>query len=330
MVVATGCGDGSDGGASSDVPSLSGRVACDVTFGVTDDVGFATLDALVDYHRAPGGFVGEDAGVQCTRLISQTQTITRNHCDSEAGCLAGRRRTLLISVVRGYANIDGPVGLTRCRYEGDDAPRPDELKTISAHATAAGGLPVKLTVRATAIDCRATGPGSTTSTTSTTLPACEDLECPPGELCVRGECVPSGRYELEFSLTDAVEIGALQVEVAYDCASGSVVGEDELTECLPEPTLNAFASFNDRTPDDGSCTPVGEQHESFDQLGVAFVSAPGVTGPTRLFTCTFQSRGPSPAPQDFAVRVIDASTPALVPISPSPTVVVSEVRELVP
>ncbi len=330
-LLVSSCGDESTSGSPSDGPVLGEGVACDVTFGVTNDVDFRSVQLDVDYHRAPGGFVGEAASVRCSRLVRSAYLVATNQCDPERGCRAGRNRTLRLGLVIGQGVIDAPAGIAKCRFEGKAALRAGDLRVDLREFGVTEPRQSRPVAAVTGIECSETDGTVTTSTTSTTLSDCGEGGCEAGEFCLDGLCVPTSRYEIDFTLTDAVEFGALQLLIAYNWRAGSIVGENVATQCHANPSLHGLAGFNDWVPDGGG-VPV-PSHESFAdaQFAAAIVTgASGERGPVKLFTCLFQSFGAIPSADEFRVWVVDAADITLNPIVPPPTVAVSEVRPLVP
>ncbi len=325
-----GCGDESIGGPASDGPLLGEAVTCDVTFGVTNDVDFGAIDLGVDYHRARGSFVGEGPSVQCTRVVPGAFFVATNQCDLERGCMAGRNRTLWLVLGVGNGMIDAPTDIARCRFEGKAALHTGDLRVDLNDFRVAGLRHSRPAVAVTGIECSEADGTTTTSTTSTTLSDCGEGGCATGEFCLAGLCVPTTRYELDFTLTDAVEFGALGLRVAYDWRAGSIVGEGETTQCHANPSLNVFTAFNDWVPDAGGVFVPPHESLADAQFAAAVITASSVTGPEKLFTCLFQSFVTIPLPENFRVWSADATDSAFYPIEPLPTVVLSEVHPLAP
>lgn len=104
-----------------------------------------------------------------------------------------------------------------------------------------------------------------------------------------------------FELTDAVTVGALQIEVENKGA-GRFVGDADGVACE---TLieGALSSYN---------------HVSAEKtLKAAYVAVKGFTGPARFAQCKYDGTA---TPADFKVTLKDASTPDLTDVTPTPVV----------
>ncbi|MBI5506410.1 MAG: hypothetical protein HY899_16575 [Deltaproteobacteria bacterium] len=110
-----------------------------------------------------------------------------------------------------------------------------------------------------------------------------------------------GARTVAFELTDAITVGALQIEVEYK-GSGRLVGDADGVAC--ETMIEgALSSYN---------------HLSADKtLKAAYVAVKGFTGPARFAQCKYDGTA---TPADFKVLVKDASTPDLTEVTPAPVI----------
>ena len=323
---AAGCGD--DGSSLRNTPpSALGDLVCDITFGVTDEAIFRIVDIVVDYSRAPGVFAAtSDRIVDCRRLVEGSLTQSVLWCADDM-CEPDTAGAMLLSVNTNTAT-HGPVDLAVCRFTTDREPASRDF-SLTVRDAAGPGLSSIPTPAVAVTDVRCSPRGATTSTTTTTL-GCGDSACPEGRRCARAECLPETTYEIDFRILDDVRFGALQVEVRYECANGSVLGERSATRCRLNPDLNLSVSFNDRAPDDGLCRGTGpETGRGWFGAG-SFGSSQGERAPTVWFTCDFVSHFGAPVPEDFEIEIVDATALDLNPLVPAPTVVVSDVRPVFP
>jgi hypothetical protein len=326
LSVLAGCGDGSNAPAAN--PNSNASLTCAITFSVPQHVTFKTLQALVDFSAAPGSFVADARNVHCDRLVTRVLTQTVLSCSPLGTCPGGDEQTLLVSINGGATDVVAPRDLVRCEFLADAEPDADDFDVIYMEAgdsrLAVISPPPDLV--ASEITCRQVG--ATTSTTTTTLAECDDSECPEGEHCALGECMPAGRYEIEFSLLDPVEFGALQIATYYDCADGDIVGDNFVgTSCVANPALNMSASFSDRVVDGDECTGTGAPGLGNFAAGVITGTA-SESGPVTLFRCVYQSHDGAPTVDDFPTEVVDSVHSDLTPIVPPPTIAVTAIRML--
>jgi len=329
VALAGGCGDGVhvDGtinrprnDPSNDAGSAAtGAAACDVTFGVTSDEAITNLEFEVDYADVAGEFVGDGRGVRCERLLSSAYTYAEDLCGREP-CVADAERKLRVQIVA-TGSFHAPRALLRCRFEAS-APAGTDGFAIAVRDASGGGDYSQLLPQLAVTSIRCDGSTGSTTTTST-VPACDDRECPAGESCLEGACAPPGRYALEIALENETAFSALQFDVAFDCNLGSVVGDHYTTACRPQPDLNAYASFNDQHVDGQACVAREES-----RLSAAMIAPASLRGPVTLFTCIFQSNGRMPSLDEFTVTIVDASDHFRQPLQPPPQVSVVTIREL--
>ena len=107
-----------------------------------------------------------------------------------------------------------------------------------------------------------------------------------------------------FYLAEPVTVGALQFDVGYDPAAVAF-SNHEIAHTCASLAPGAYTSFNDR--------PEAER------LSMAFVAIAGVEGPRDLARCGYLAKD-SDGPPSFAIEVLDASSPAIEPLSPFPRV----------
>ena len=131
---------------------------------------------------------------------------------------------------------------------------------------------------------------------------CQTPEAPertPSAGVVGEEAAPvvaatEGNVMVAFELDDEVTVGALQLDIDYNGASGRFVGAGDDVRCEALVT-GALSSFNNV--------------ESAGTLRAAFVAVNGFTGPMRFLVCEFEGEASA---EDFLVEVQDASAPDLV------------------
>ncbi len=119
-------------------------------------------------------------------------------------------------------------------------------------------------------------PSSTTTTTTTTT-------------------LPLDPCLVEFSMTDAILVGALQFDVDYSASGVNFVGSGDTVSCttLLPGTLAAYFD------DDGA-----------QVLRSGIISGVGgFTGPTPVARCQYSGPG-TPLPSDFAINVVDSAPPS--------------------
>ena len=248
------CGDQSES-AGQGGPGTAAEYTCAIRFAVTNETAFANLDALVDYGRAPGKFVGAGSRVDCTRLDDRITVYGANwNCDESAGCYAGRRPALLIQAFSNH-DLATPVDLLECRFAAREIPSQHDFEVVQLNASNERYQPVDPAPVIAVADIRCGDTGTTT--TSTTLPdPCADVSCAPGEACDRGDCEPVTGYEVDFvtpselvqasaSIADPPtrdrEVRALREAMAeLDHGEGTIVtlSEDEEIR-VPEGTVRA-------------------------------------------------------------------------------------------
>jgi hypothetical protein len=119
-----------------------------------------------------------------------------------------------------------------------------------------------------------------TSTTTTTLPLCS----------------------VTFGVTTSETLGALQFEANYGSAPGEFVGEGFTVSCT---SLVSGAST------------VIQDDDARRILGAAIIREAGFTGPVDVTRCSFAPSDQSIAISQFAITVIDATTPDFVPVQPT-------------
>ncbi|HXC53609.1 MAG TPA: hypothetical protein VN634_22165 [Candidatus Limnocylindrales bacterium] len=112
-----------------------------------------------------------------------------------------------------------------------------------------------------------------------------------------------------FRLTDDVTLGSLVFDTDYSAAPGEFSGSGEDVEC----TSLLVGTLSQYSDDDGRET-----------LTAGVISLDGFTGPILVADCAFAART-TPVASDFAITVTEASTTVLVPVTPLPDVVVSNI-----
>ncbi|HET9063985.1 MAG TPA: hypothetical protein VFO62_11920, partial [Candidatus Binatia bacterium] len=199
LLVLNGCGDGGsksnptttststsitttsfgDSLPTTTTTTLGGDVcACEVTFSVTNSETLGALQYDTSYAGIGGGFDGDGASVDCTRLAGEFAAF--NDIEAEAR---------LSSAIISTTGFTGPIDIVRCRYSGAfPSPVPSDFPIVVTDQSRPDFSPANATVAVTDVNCACAG---TTTTTSTTLGS--------GDL-----------YTVTFGVEDAVTVGALQ------------------------------------------------------------------------------------------------------------------------
>jgi hypothetical protein len=307
LVAAVGCGD--EGTLTGGDPATEFEQDCRVSFGVSSGAYLATLEVWIDYAAAEGHFAGGGENVECERLDDRWAVWSVNQCrGADGACDEGDSYSHQLTFIgRATHDISTPAGLATCRFVGKRIPKADELRVRLEGATDEYLREVSPppTVEVTAIECRSTS--STTSTTVEPFDPCEDVACSDRQVCVDGECQPTDRYAVDVSLDGDHRLGALQLELHYDCHDGEFEGERDQVRCVGNSALNASILFNDY----GCSSDLGSP-----RVMMSFLSLHGFTGPVRLATCEYTSADESvPTSATFSTAVIDSTDPELAPVS---------------
>jgi hypothetical protein len=115
---------------------------------------------------------------------------------------------------------------------------------------------------------------------------------------------------VRFTLTDAITIGSLQLDVDYSDACGWFAGQADDVECTRlSGLLGALSVFNNE----------GAQR----LLRMGTIDLDGFAAPADLFECRFNSAAPLVSASEFRVSIVAATTIDFVPIEPQPTIAVS-------
>jgi hypothetical protein len=278
---------------STTVPP-NGDVECDVTFSTPTSATFGALQYETDYSASSGGFVDGGSQVECTSLLAPSVIATFNDVEFA--------ETLNTGVVALFG-FDGPTDIARCLWRGSSVPVAGDFAITIVDASDDGLPPVSIpgaAVNITEIDCG----GVTTTTTSTTTTTIGG-----------GTTTTSGgaqQWQITFSSPSTEPaVGALQYEVAY--TGGDFLGSAAGVDCSSSLSPSVIVAFNDI--------------DAQSQLNAGFVALFGFAIPAELHTCVFES-ATMPTVGDFAITVVDASTTAIVPIVPFPTVEVSSIDPL--
>jgi hypothetical protein len=120
--------------------------------------------------------------------------------------------------------------------------------------------------------------------------------------CGEGDGIEGRDYVLEFQVTTAARIGALQLEVTHLGDSGGFIGRGDAVDC--EALVDALIAAN----------YFGERTAK-----IGLINLQGIPTPAPVVRCGFRTRE-SLSPADFLVEVVDASTPGGDAIDPPPTV----------
>jgi len=264
------------------------QTACTVTFRLTSTVTAASLQFEAAYTRSGIELVGSGSSVSCTNLAPALPTLTDGDSTSQG---------LLSAAYIAPGGFNGPRDLVVCDMTTDHQPSPADFAITVTDATDTGFSTITPlpTVVVKSFDCNgafSTTTTSTSTTTSTTVPDSTTTDC-----------------TLSFSLVDAVQLGSLQWSVNYSAAPGEFAGSAASVQCTNK-VSSAFASMQD--------------NEAQSRLNTAFISLAGFTGPRLLAECTFLADD-TPDVSDFAITVSDAATKQLQPITPPPSVVLSDI-----
>ncbi|MEE8310765.1 MAG: hypothetical protein V3R77_00820 [Candidatus Binatia bacterium] len=324
MLAGNGCGDASPGGAPAG-QTVQRDLECDVTFGVVDSGEFHEVRFQVDFAAAPGGFRGSGSEVRCLSVIPLTVVAARSH-------LGDRTPRPELTVLVAHENLAKqfgvPADIARCVFDTDSEPAVGEFSIEQSES--GDGHAVQISV--SKIACRAFGATTTSmtsSTTNTVEDACPEVDCAEGEACVAGACEMLDRYEIDFTLADDVVAGALQFDVDVSDAPGVFLfGDADHARCARNPDLRGGFEATHRCSSPDHCTDVDGHVEG--SIVVAETSIVGMRGPVLITTCEFHGTAGPPRPDDFSITVVDASSPATVPIVPTPSVIVSAIRPILP
>ncbi len=241
---------------------------CTVKVRMTDAVEFRSVQVLIGYGDAAGSFGG------CTNRTTATPTI-----DDDMGA---RELSLgLLSV----GTVAAPATLFECLFDNTDDLRAEDFVVSVEDATDEDLVPLN---PLPAVVVELVGCAPTTTTTTTTL---------PGTPC-----------QVDFVLSDDIELGSLQWDVDYSGAAGDFLGSGDDVECVTAVT-DGLAAATD--------------HDDTRELVVGVISLGGnIVGPDTVTSCTFVATD-DVAPEDFAITVVDASDPDNVVVSPLPAMSVS-------
>ena len=317
-LIAVGCGDhesSSGGGGTSTAQS-----DCHVRFAMTDGELTGEFQAIIDYSRTTGHFVGVNTDVECVRLDSRAAVYGANQCTGPDGECRNRDHTELYVVAQTTQQLSAPLDLLDCHFVGSKDPTIDDFVLADVFATDAHGAPATPppTVAVTEITC--VGPETTTTTLPATEP-CGDVECPSGEACVDGECIVTNHYRVELQTDAAATYAALQLDMRYDCRDGHFDGLGDMTVCRTAPTVNAYAAFNN--------VPCLSDSDS-STLTAGVISLLGWPGPGPFISCDYTSAtGEPPAPESFHIEIVEALNLEDKPVK-NAAVSVSAIRPIAP
>ena len=295
LLLIAGCRDG--GSSSSGVPSGTFQSDCRVRFAMTTGELTGTLQAIFDYRRARGHFVGVNTGVDCTRLDERASITGANQCKGEGGeCLPDDLPELYITA-QTTRSLASPLDMLDCRFIGPAPPSTEDFELLAVYATDEDAATVEPppALAVTSIECEPLG-------TTTTLPEaypCDAIECASNEACVEGACVATSRYLVEFQTDLAAFYGAVQIDAHYDCDDGFFDGFGDAVSCTALPVSNGFAAFHDHecvAPDTDA------------RLAAGIISLVGWQGPGSYLACEYTSRsGEPPTAETFRIDLLDAT-----------------------
>ena len=305
--------------SSTTSTSMGGAPACDclVTWAVTNNETLGSLQYDTDYSAAGGSFEGSGAGVNCTALAGDFTAFN----DMDAA-------QILSAATISTAGFTGPIDVSECIFQTNNAAlAPGDFTVTITDQSAPDFSPTNATMAITSVVCTCTGgtstttlgPTTTTSTTTSTTVSTSSTTSTTNTTVTTSSTttttvVGGSVWDIEFSLDDAVTLGALQYAVDYSAAGGDFVDMADQVNCTsPLSAGGAFVTFND---EDATMT-----------LNFAAVALAGFTGPTVVANCEFQSAA-MPVAGNFGINVIDASDPALNPVVPLPGVSVTNVTAL--
>jgi hypothetical protein len=318
ILIAAGCGDhdSSSGGGGTNTAQSD----CHVRFAMTGGELTGEIQAIVDYSRTAGHFVGVNTDVECVRLDSRAAVYGANQCTGPDGECRNRDHTELYVVAQTTQQLPAPLDLLDCHFVGSKDPAIDDFVFTDVFATDAHGWQVipPPAVAVTEITC--VGPATSTTTLPPTDP-CDDVGCPSGEACVDGECIVTNRYRVELQTDAAAIYAALQLDVHYDCRDGHFDGLGDMAVCRTTPAVNAYAAFNN--------VPCSTEDNS-STLTAGMISLLGWPGPGPVISCDYTSAtGEAPTPQSFQIAVVEALTLDDKPVK-NASVSVSAIRPIAP
>ncbi len=294
-------------------------LTCEIDFRLEEEGRFKDVYLHV-FHDSSLGTFGEVPECESPRLPPHSDLLARTcypleNCDEATSQLLLNLAHSSLGLDRGFS---GPRVIARCAFHAERVPSAEDFELDGARTIDLDMNWNDASVQVSSVTCVGAGSSTSTSlTTSTSLPQCENAQCSTGKVCVQNVCVDPDLYAIDFSLNEPVFLGALQFLVEPDDGLyGSFVWLDgrDAPWCEIDFDPSVFAAGAVR--DDG--------------LRLGFISPVGFTCPTKLATCFFEGATSPLSPEDFLITVEDASAPDTNAIEPFPTVSISDVRQIIP
>jgi len=195
-----------------------------------------------------------------------------------------------------FAGFTGPTNLAICSMTAPVAPLPTDFVVTVTDGSDPLTTPLNPLPAASVSKVSCSGGGLTTTTTSTSTTS---STIPLNAFCW-----------IRVSMTSNEATGSLQYEIGYNSALGEFEGSGGSVNCQNL----VFGSLGTMADNEGA-----------EHVGVAIISLMGFTGPTDLTRCGWLPYGADPVPGDFTLTVVDASDTGASPITPAPTIEVSDI-----
>ena len=253
---------------------------CDVVFAVESGSRVSGLVYEVSYADADGTPSGAGEEVACKTLLPDG---FGKYNDEESS-------STLIGGILNVQGVEGRVDVTKCRFDAAEGFDADDLAITVTDAVDPYGYTVAPEVFVGGVECGTS----------------DELDGADGNGRTGG-C--SGSYDVTFGVSGVNLIGALQLAIDYEGASGDFVGSSDKVSCTSN--VSAISIVNDK--------------DSVRTLKAGIVAPTGFQVPADVITCRFEAVDRAPTASDFSVTVEDAAVPTGTKIVPAPDVTVSSI-----
>ena len=262
---------------------------CDVVFTAESGSRVSGLVYEVGYADAGGAPLGGGEEVACKTLLPEG--LGKYNDDEASATLNGG-----ILHVQG---VEGRFDVTKCRFDASNGFNPDALAITVTDAVNPYGYTISPEVFASDVECGT--PGELDGNDGATGGDSNGGGGPSGG------CGSS--YDVTFHVSGDTLIGALQLAIDYQGASGDFAGSRDQVSCTAG--VSGIAIFNDK--------------DSVRTLKAGIVAPTGFHAPADVVTCRFEAVDRAPTASDFSVTVEDAAVPTGQKILPAPNVAVSSI-----